>query len=396
MNRMKLLLLGLLVALPILAGVSVARAQDFHTGNDITVAKGETVDKTFFAAGRTVDIAGKINGDVFCAGQNITISGEVTGDVICAGQTVRVSGTVGGDVRVAGQSVTLSGTIMHNLSAAGQSVVSDSDSIVKGDASIGGQTATLNGSVGRDLAAGSNSLTLNNVVGRDVQVSGQDLTLGGNAKIAGNVIYTSRNQLHREGGAQIAGHITHNLPKQHERHARVGSIFRMSIWFALYMLLAALLVGLVLVLLMPHAFHGASETALHHPGKTLLTGFIASIVAPIVVILLMFTVVGIPLGVLLLLAWLLVLALAGPFAAYYTGRLLMQKATNAIAIMALGTLVLLLLYFVPILGGIVWFLALWFGLGIILLQAKRLPKQRYDTVAIETSAKPKTAQKPKK
>lgn len=393
MKRIKLLLIGILAAVPILTGVSVAQAHSFHSGDNVTISRNETVDHTIFAAGRTIDIAGKVNGDVFCAGQNITLSGTITGDVICAGQNVRIAGQVNGDVRVAGQNVTVGGTITRNLSAAGQTVSLEAGAKVSGDVSIGGQDATLNGAVGRDLAIGSTTATLNSIIGRDVQSAGQNLTLGSDAKVAGNITYTSKNTLDRGEGSQVAGKITRNEPKQREQGNRIGSIIRMSVWAALYMLIALMLAAVVLVLVMPRVFHSATDVAVKRPGKTLLVGFIASLVMPIVIALLMFSIIGIPLGILVLVGWLFASLLASTFSAYYVGRLLLSDATNAVGIMALGTLVLLLLYFVPILGAIVWIFALWFGLGTILLQANRLPKPRYNIAAIEASPVTKAKKK---
>jgi cytoskeletal protein CcmA (bactofilin family) len=389
MKRRKLLLAGLLVALPVLLWAVGAQAQSFRSGDDVTVTQNQVVDKTLFAAGRTVDIAGKVNGDVFCAGENVTITGTVTGDVICAGQNVRIAGTVEGDVRVAGQNVTLGGTIAHNLTAAAQSLMTEAKGTVGEDASIAGQDAVLNGSVGRDLAAGAQTITVNGTINRDVQAQVENLTLGSNAKVGGNLEYTSVNLLVRDTGAQVAGSITRKAPTAHRHQPHFGSIVHIGVWFGLYMFVALLIVALVLVLIAPRAFHAATEVAIRRPGKTLLVGFVASVVAPVVIAILMFSVVGIPLALLVVLAWVLTVLLAGPFAAYYLGRVLMTNSTNAILIMLLGAVILLLFYVVPILGALVWLVALWFGLGIILLQVPRLPRPRHN-LAVETAeAKPK-------
>lgn len=377
MRRTKLLLIGLLVAIPLLSWGAVAQAHSFHSGTNAIVPAGQTVDSTLFAAGQTVDVAGTVNGDVFCTGNSVVITGTVTGDVICAGQTVQVTGRVEGDVRVAAQNATLGGNIMHNLSVAGQTITTEDKSQVLGDVSIAGQTIALHGIVGRDLAVTAQSVVIDSIIARNVQANVQDITLGGSAKINGELAYVSPRDLTKSQGAVVVGTIKHTTP-EHKQHHNFGAVVGVAKGLAVYMSLAFLVMALVLVLLFPRLFHSATTRALLKPGQTLLIGFAASIVAPVVIFGLMFTFVGIPLAIFTLLIWLVVVLLSGPVAAYAIGRLvLLRNSTNAIPIMLLGSLILLLLYFVPFLGVVAFLLAYWFGLGTIFLNLRTLPKPHY-------------------
>jgi cytoskeletal protein CcmA (bactofilin family) len=329
-------------------------------------------------AGKTIDIAGTVNGDVFCAGQTVTISGQVNGDVICAGQTVTLSGKVTGSVRLAGQTVSLTGTISANASIAGQSVTTDSNSTVGGDLSVGGQEAVVNGAVGRDLFIGGSVATIGNKVGRNVAAADDTLRLSSGAVIGGNVHYVSKNQLSQASTAQVAGQVSRSEPaKQQQRSPH------WSIWAILTMLFVLMLTALVLVLLVPRAFQTVASTALTTGLlKTFALGLVASIVVPVIAVGVMFTVVGIPLGLLVLLLWFSVVAVSSPFAAYLAGRLLWRKGTNSISIMLLGSVVLLLLLLIPGVNFIVVLLALWFGVGSVLLQVGRLGRPHYGTAAL--------------
>lgn len=382
MKRIKLLLAGLLVALPVLGFAAVAHAQSFQTGDSITVGQNETVDKTLVATGRTIDIAGTVNGDVFCAGQTVTITGTVNGDVMCAGQDVSISGRIDGSVRLAGQSVTVSGTIMHNLTAAGQNVSIESDGKVMADVMVGAQDTTINGMVGRDLAAGSTNITVNGEVGRDIQSQGLNLTLGKSAVIGGSIAYVSTNTLSQADGARVAGTIKRTEPAKQAQPVELGAIIRGGFWFMVYLFFALLSVAILLALIMPQTFHAVTESAMRSPLKTVLIGLAGSIAAPIIICVLMFTVLGIPFSFVVLTAWMLALALAGPFAAYYFGRLLWLLAAgkpgdNALLIMLVGAVGLLILYFIPFIGFVTTILAMWFGLGMLLLQVPKLPRPRY-------------------
>jgi cytoskeletal protein CcmA (bactofilin family) len=367
-----------LVLLPMFLWVGVARAQSFRTGESTTVAANEVVDSSLYAAGRTVDIAGEVNGDVFCAGQNITISGKVNGDIICAAQTVNISGTVTGDVRVAGQTVTVAGAVDGNLSAASQSFSLGQEGKVGQDATIGGNDVTLNGSIGRDLVVGGSTVVLAHTVGRNVTADSNGLSIHDQARVNGNLTYTSAEEASIAAGAQIAGATTHNERAPQENKGSYGQVFAIGV-ASIIIIVSLVVSSLVLVLLFPATFHAATRRAQGDPLKTFLTGLLASFAVPVLAVALMMTIIGIPLGLLLLFAWLLVLILSGPFFSYFVGRSLLKKQTNPIPIMLIGALVVKLALFVPILGVAVLLAIIWLGSGIVLRELyHRTPKPVYE------------------
>lgn len=361
---LKFLLAGALIVIPLAGFAMNANAQSFRTGNNITVPKDRTIDSTLYASGRNIDVAGTVRGDIICAGQNVNISGTVTGDVLCAGQSIHINGTVEGNVRLAGQNVTISGKINKNANVASQSLTTDTDSSIGGDAGVGGQDIILNGSIGRDLALASGNAIVNDTVGRNIHGNLNQLTLQSDANVQGFITITSPNSIQRDDGSEVQGKVTRDQPTETTNDT---SWIGLGWLFTLYILLAMLVVTLVLVLLMPKAFQSASNKALNGIGKTILIGIASTVIVPVVIIGLMFTIIGIPLAILLLLVWLVLLFLSGPFAAYLLGRLLLRdNAHNAVLVMLLGAITLLILYLVPFLNVLVLLLALWFGLGMIL------------------------------
>lgn len=375
MNKSKLLFLGISVAgILFFAGASVASAHNFRAGDSATVAKGEVIDHTLFAAGNTVDIAGEINGDVYCAGQNITVSGTVHGDVICAGQNVRVSGVVDGDVRLAGQTVSLGAQVAHNAAVAAQSFTLEGAGKVVGDISGAGQISTINGVVGRDLAIGGEQVIVNGQVLRHVTSGGEQLILSSNAKVVGNVDYYSHNNASVAQDSQVQGKTTRHDPPKEKPNDADQNFFG----FKMYMFVSLLLLSLVLAALFPKVLHQVSHKAIEKPGKTLLIGLLACLVAPIVIFGSMLTVIGIPLGVFFGLSWLLVLLLSGPAAGYYVGRLFIPNNTNPVLVMLVGSTAVLALCLLPVVGGLVLIAATLMGSGMVVREAlQRLPKPDY-------------------
>jgi uncharacterized protein YsxB (DUF464 family) len=304
----KFLLAGSVGVLLAVVGVfGTGHAQEFRHGDNATIGIQEKIDSSVYLSGRHIDAAGTINGDLFCAGQNVTISGTINGDLICAAQNITVTGTINGSARLAAQTVNISSEVQRNLTVFAQDLTLDSRSKVGGDITGGINKANINGTVGRDLVAGASELTVDGHVGRNVTSAVDHLTLGGNAKIGGGIYYTSNNAVVKEQGSTVSGVIERHAPEKHRGHRAS------MLGFNLFVLLSLLIMAVVLALLFPAVFERAADFGLRSLGKTLLAGIIATLLTPIIIVILMITIIGIPLGILLLMLWItaLFIILAG-------------------------------------------------------------------------------------
>ncbi len=389
-NRLKIITAAMLIVVSVsFAWVRMADAQNFRSGDNITVGASEKIEDTLFVAGRTVDINSEVFGDIFCAGQTVTVSGTVHGDVICAGQTVNVTGTVDGDVRLAGQTVTLGADVSGNATVGGQTFNLESTGRIGGDLTIGSTDATLNGSVGRNVAAGNTNLTVAGAVGGRVKASVTNLTLASGTRINGDVEYNSWNEASRAENAVISGSLTRRDPPRNDAPKR-GAIFGFGFAWFVYWLLAMLFTALALALLFPRLLHNVTDHALPRPWKALLTGFIASLAVPVILIVLMITVIGVPLSIILGLMWLVLLLLSGPVFGYYIGRMVLSSSRQPLLIMLVGASILLVAYFIPIIGFLSLLAAVWFGTGMMLLELlKRTPKPEYDLAPVTVTRRVK-------
>lgn len=384
LNIKHLLVAIIVVVIPLLGLATITQAQTFRSGDNVTVPAGKTVDNTLFVAGRTLDIAGNVNGDLFCAGENVTVSGRVQGDVMCAAQNVTVTGDVTGDVRLAGQSVTLGAAVAGNATIAAQSFVQQGRSNVGGDLSIGSNDVALNGRVGRDVAAGATTVTIAGPVGRNIQAEVNKLQLDSGARVRGNITYTSSNTLNRAQGAVVEGSITRQTPSK-EKKAAPAPLFG---WlFALYLYLATILVALILALLLPGLFERAVAATNGRKGRAFLIGLISSIVVPIILSVIMLTVIGIPLALLAGLFWLLLVILASFVAAYMLGRRILSKSQSPVLVMLVGSAIFFLISLIPIVGWILWLVGTWFGLGALLMLGRDTGRPYRETGARLPSAK---------
>lgn len=363
----KLLVLGVLLA-STLGLVGTARAYDISAGDQTSLASDKTTNGSYYAAGNTLNISGSVKGDVFCAGQNVTISGPVEGDVICAAQSITISGPVKGNVRLAAQTVNLNGTIGRNATVLSQMLTTSKDSIISGELMAQSATIILNGTVTGETYGNSGNLTVNGDVGGKVSYEAQTVVINSAAKLGGGLEYTSSQKADINAGAQITGSTKQNIPKVPE-NKRQDALTAFLTGF-LFNGGAALVIGALLLWLVPRFVAGASTHA-SRPGFTLLLGFAALVLTPIAAVMVMFTIIGVPAGILGLVLWGVALFLSRIITALALGTVLYRllgkgKGTfRPYAAGALGILAAYLIFALPFVGGFASFLAVLFGLGVV-------------------------------
>ena len=323
-------------------------------------------NRSLYKAADTVTVNGVVNGDIFCAGQTVTINATVNGDILCTGQNINVNGTVNGSVRLVGQNVTLAAKVTQSASLVGQNVTVEDGAAVGRDLSFTAQSFTSDGAVGRDVNGAGNSVTLANPVGRNVAAYANTLALNNGTAIVGNLTYTSPQKLQRSGDAYVHGVVTYHYG--HTHHA--GGVSHQFVWFQLYWIIAMIALGLVLVALFPRLFHAWNPEWGPDFWWSMLTGFVAMFAVPAVILVLVFTLVGVPLAILLALLWVAALFVAMPLAAYFTGSLIIPRR-HPVLMVLVGSLVLGLLWLIPIIGWIVSLVAFWVGVGTLLRGLRR-------------------------
>lgn len=374
------------LATGLLGWASAAQAGSPELGKNVIVRQDEVVSRTMFTAGETIEIAGTVDGDVFCAGQTITITGTVRGDVICAGQTIQTDGTVEGDVRLAGQIVMLNGKVDGNATVAAQTFTLENDATVN-DLAVAASVVTLNGKIERDAYAGANSLNVNGSVSRNLQADVERLDLGGTAQVGGNVSYSSNNELARSEGAQVSGQVNRQEPNRQEQDDDWDAA--QTFGGIMFMLLALLVVSMALAALFPRVLQRVTTNAVEKPGLTFVVGLVTILVAPVLIFGIMLTGIGIFLGLLLLLAFMLVLFTSWPLFGYYVGRMLLRKnSNNPLLYMLLGSTIVILLFLLPYINILVMLIAGSFGVGMVVREImKRSVRPHYDVTETSTKAK---------
>jgi cytoskeletal protein CcmA (bactofilin family) len=366
-RAMRPLRLLALIVLVLALTPSPAAAADVRQGQDITIGSTETITDDLYAFGTNVAINGTINGDLIAAGNNISIDGNVTGDVIAAGQTIAIRGQVGGTVRAAGSSIVLDGKITDDLVAAGNELTILSNGRVGRDVLVAATNTTVTGQIGRDLQAGSTNVKIDGGVGRDVLASVDKLQLTDRATVGGSLKYTSKTEAQIANTSSVKGTIERQTPPSERTPLVTGTTALVVEW--LKGLIGLLILGILVVFFFPGFSRRAGEALVRSPWMTLAIGALVLIGLPILAIV--FFAVGALIGgwwigFVVLALFGVVLALGIPVAAVGVGGAVLRVARRPVPVwlaLFIGLVALLLVALIPILGGLVIFCALLFGMG---------------------------------
>ncbi|MEF8976833.1 MAG: polymer-forming cytoskeletal protein [Halapricum sp.] len=333
----------------IVVGVVVAGAfpgvvaAEERVGGSVVVEEGETVNGLSAFSG-TVIVRGTVDGNLDGAAGSVVIeeSGVVTGDVSIASGSLTIAGQVDGSVNVGAGSVRVAPT----------------------------------GTIGGDLNVGADSVILEGSVGGNAELGADTVRLAETASVDGDVRYAASATFTDEG-ATVGGSIVA------DSDLGTGGFDLPSFagWlFTGYTILVNLVLGAVLLAAMPGFSRRVSETVADEPVKSGGAGLLTLVGAPIGLVLLAITIIGIPLSIagavmFGLLAWIALLYGRIAVAAW---ALHQADVDNKWLALVVGIVGFGLLDQIPILGGLLSLVTFLLGLGAIALVLVALRRERGD------------------
>lgn len=264
-------------------------------------------------AGAPAQADAKPKDRVVITGPVVVDRGDTAGDVVVVDGDVLVRGTVKGDLVVVNGEVTLRGRVTGNVVAVADKVI------------IGSR-----GRVDGDLRYGDNK-----------PVGATSDKVGGKVK--------------RFDPQAIA--------------SPIGAGIVLGVWLAVTV--SIFLLGLILLLLAPRAADAVARSGI---GKSLLVGLLAFILLPIIAGIALVTVIGIPLGFVLLLLLVPLYAISYVTGAWAVGRRILKPDKARILSFLVGLLIVRLLALIPIAGGLITFLVTLLGLGALFVAMFRARK----------------------
>jgi hypothetical protein len=218
-------------------------------------------------------------------------------------------------------------------------------------------SSTVDGTVDGSLTAFDAPVTISGRVNGDVVVFNGRVELQSGANVTGDVVSQSAPVV--ASGATIGG--TSKRLQTNTNWEGFGWAGKLAWWLAVSV--STLVVGLVLIWLVGRGAARILEAGRTRIGPSIGLGLLLFFGLPLLAVIALVTVVGIPLGIGLLAALLLIHALGYSASGWILGRSILRGPTSWFLAFLVGWGILRVVALVPILGGLAWFAAVVFGLG---------------------------------
>lgn len=362
-----------ILLLPLLA--FSCRDGGMHTGGKhIVLPAGEVHQGWYFAGGDDVTINGTINGDAFIAAGIVEINGTINGELYVAGGQVSVNGKVTDRVIATGGGIRLSGRTDKSIFAAGGTVV-----------------LTRSGSAGENILGAGGNVMIDGTVGQNARLAGGHVDIGG--EIKGDLEDASE-YFRTESGSAVGGNLTVNAKDSNnveiaqgtthgtytltihkeEAGSRILGFRPWRILFKLFLMSSLFAFAFVLSFLCAKQFTSMGKTVLDRPGESVLVGIAMLVLTPVAALILCITVIGIPLGMVLMGYYGLIMYLSQLSLGVALGFRLIgadgKKGWALFGTAAVGMLIVDVLCFIPFVNVLVVLAGLVFGMGALAIVTK--------------------------
>jgi cytoskeletal protein CcmA (bactofilin family) len=228
-----------------------------------------------------------------------------------------------------------------------------------GDVIVIDGTVRIDGHATGDVVSVSGPVRVTGRVDGDVLAVSDRAFLGRAARVGGDVRYGDERPV-LAPGATVGGKVT----KEDWGDATNGWGWVSMLGWWLAVSVSTLIVGALLVWLAPGALHAAERVVRERLGAAIGWGVLLAVGLPLLAVLALVTLVGIPFGIALLLAAIPVLLIAYATTAWAVGRrVLRNRSPSRWAALLAGWGILRLLALIPVVGALIGLAATVLGLG---------------------------------
>ncbi|TFH44441.1 MAG: hypothetical protein E4G94_03850 [ANME-2 cluster archaeon] len=326
-----------------------------------SISADTVINDDVIISGNNVMILGTVLGDVMATGRQVEISGNVTGDVMIGAGRVVINGIIGDDLRVGAGELIVNGHVGDDLITFAGSIIISDDAEIGGDMTFGSGQMDLKGMVQGNVSGGAGDVTLAGPVGGDVDLEVENLMILQTTHINGNLKYSSPEEV-----SIASGIVDGSIEVIEAGRKGVEGIPGTSIigWLIRYLFL--LVIGLAALALMPNRSVAIAQAIPEDYLKNLVYGLALLVAGFVVSILLFVTVIGIPLGIILLLETIFVMYAVRLFFGLWLGGQIfsrLDKESRPWMDMVLGLFVLCILTSLAWVGGLIYLLVTFVAVG---------------------------------
>lgn len=330
----------------------------------------EVFKGTFFKAGNSIKIDQEIDGDVIVAAQELIINSKIRGDVLAVAENMEINGEVDGDVRVMARNLVINGKIGKNTNIFAIDAKIGKDAVLEKDLLISSQLFKSEAIIKGDIKGAMQAAELGNTINGNIDIKLNDgkLIVYPETKVGGHLNYTAKQDADIGDGVSAEGGVKKIEPKAVPK----SSINYFGKIVALFGMIA---LGMAVLIIDKKNTMRAVDEIIKHPNKSVLYGLLYFIIVPVIAIILVFTLIGVPIALILLALYFILLYAAQVFSGIAIGKMIL-KSKKEIWSMVFGMTVLIIFTSLPFIGPAFKLIAIFIGAGAIVNTKKNILKEQ--------------------
>ena len=380
----------------LIAGPRSATGSQFaHVSDFVHPAHAIVEDELWIAADRIL-IDGRLEQSFFAVAKQAELGGVFGQDVWLAANVIGGRPQVRQSARmVARREIQFSGQTGDNFMAmSAEQVRIGPQASIGRNAVLIAPRVVIEGDIEGDVRVWAADVIVSGRIGGSLDARAAHLELVPGASIDGDVRYSSDRDPDVDSRVRIRGTLTRSRDSETREFQREWSDIG---WLGqLYLYAVAVLAGLVFMALMPDYVGRSVRLVRRSFWKSLLAGAIWFVLIPIIIVLVAMTVIGLPVALLMGLAYGIMLYASKIIVGLALGGILLRRRGHqsfgpACGALLLGMLFLYLAANLPIVGAWITWMILLTGLGALLLGMRSAPAAVPPPLPATESAQPTTS-----
>ncbi len=353
-----------LIMILLLTTTVLAEQSKYNDKNSFVL--NDTYTGNLYLNAPIININSNLKGELYAISNYVNINDFVEQDIGVIASDFTLIGTAGNNLRVIARNVKIDGPIFSEAIILGRNVEFTNSSVVVGPVNIQATNVIIDGKFNDGASIKADKVTLNGEIDGNATIEAAVFIMGPNAKVTGDL--SSNRMIQKDD--RIGGNVIKFADKYSPENA-------MSITFGkIIFFLIIIFIGAAAILVSKKYSERVVKATCGRFWLSLLVGLLAILIVPVAGFLLLFTIIGIPITILLALTYIGALILALAFSAMLLGRLdlkmFQSKRKNALWLeLIIGAIILALLSFIPVIFWIVLVILMMTAVGGMLLAATR-------------------------
>ena len=295
-----------------------------------------------------VKLEESVNGNVYIFGQNVEIGKDVVvlGNAFIGGNSVTIEANVSGTIYLLGENAVVNGEC-QDLYAFVTNFTLGENAYVERDVKVAGTNIAIKGSINRDLVSAATNTTI-----------------GGGlfTKVARNIAYSGTLDASDDiKDKAVSFETDFNMEEQEAELTAIGE--KITNTFVTLGKIVSISTSILLALIFAFIFKNRNDENENY-FASLMIGMLYVIITPLVAVLIMLTIVGLPIGLLLLFLYILALLISAPAAIVVIAQKAFKEPTVIKVVLLAAVLIAVFngVLLVPYLGRLIEFLLNSYGL----------------------------------